>query len=108
MPYTVLFASIELYNMKIFHSSFGSIELTEERKRHILFFHPETQSYSRYFSKTLSSPDVIRRSKHDPKVLIFYKQIRAKKYLAITVKTNHRLFILTAYTSFRIQHTPFI
>lgn len=72
--------------MKIFDSSFGHIELTDERKKHILFFHPEVRSYDRHFSKTLSIPDAIRRSKHDPKVLIFYKRIREKRYLAVTVQ----------------------
>lgn len=92
--------------MERFISQFGEVELTEERKQHIFTFHPEVQRQSKHFAKTLAEPDAVRRSKHDPNVLIFYQSVRAKTHLAIVVKTNQRNFILTAYLTDKIQHKP--
>lgn len=83
--------------MRKFESPFGAVELTEERERHILMFHPEVGRYKNHFPNTLAHPEFIRRSKYDLTVYILYGLIQTKKYLAIVVKTNHRNFILTAY-----------
>ena len=91
--------------MEQFSSRFGPIEFTEERLKHILTFHPEIRAYRKHFQITLYEPQVIRRSKFDPKAFIFYKAIQGK-YLAIVVKTNSRNFILTAYLTSKIQHQP--
>lgn len=86
-----------------FQSSFGEVELTEERKGHIFRFHPEVRKYQKYFAKTLAVPDSIGRSRFDTAVLIFYRLLQSKKYLAIVIKTNRRNFILTAYLTDKIQ-----
>lgn len=80
-----------------FISVLGPVELTDERRKHILQFHPDTKKYQKHFQKTLKEPKNIRRSRHDPKVFIFYGLVEKEKYLAIVVKTNERHFILTAY-----------
>ena len=87
-----------------FASRFGEIELTEERQRHILTFHPEVRAHIKYLSKTLASSKTIRHSKFDLNVIIFYSELIEEKYLAIVVKTNTRNFILTAYTTNKIKH----
>lgn len=92
--------------MERFPSVRGVVELTDERKRHILILHPDVESFQKYFPATLAEPDVMRRSRFDPRVVIFYRALPQKKYLAIAVKINHRAFILTAYLTYKIQHLP--
>ena len=91
--------------MERFVSPLGEVELTDEREQHIMEFHPEMRSYRRYFSEAIAKPDTIRRSVFDTQVRILYHFLKnADKYLAIVVKTNHRKFILTAYTTHKIKH----
>lgn len=81
-----------------FISPHGIITLTEERKAHILAFHPDIATCLSYFARTLVEPDVTVVSMHDPAVVICYRLLaRRKKYLAIVVKVTHHPFILTAY-----------
>lgn len=80
------------------------IELTSERKKHILAFHPDLKHYFSKLKKVLLEPDEIRISKEDPAVLLFYKyfaKIRAGKYIVGVIKINSRSFVLTAYLSNR-------
>ena len=92
--------------MKLFRSSFGNVELTEERLSHILQFHPEIKNYQKLFSKICAFPDLLRKSKYDSKVIILYKYSGKNKLLALVIKTNARNFILTAYLTNKIQHLP--
>lgn len=89
----------------IYKSVLGKdIELTLERKDHILLYHPDLKPYLSYLKDVLLKPDDIRISKSDPGVLLFYKyfaNIMDGKYIAVTVKTNRRWFILTAYLTKR-------
>lgn len=89
--------------MKSYASSFGKIDLTTERLQHILEFHPEVKKEQKFFQAALKSPDVIRSSKSDLHVRIFYKKIRTNKFLAVVVKVNTRNFILTAYLTNKLN-----
>lgn len=93
--------------MKVFLSRWGKIELTEERKRHIVAFHPDITPYIRYFETTLQEPEQAIRSKHDPNVFICYHQLpRRKPFLAIVVRIKpSNNFILTAYLTNKIKPT---
>lgn len=91
--------------MEQLDSEFGPVELTAERLSHILDFHLEIRSFLKYLPQTLSKPEIIGRSKSDPKVLIFYRTVKPQKFLAIVIKTNFRNFILTAYLTDKIQHS---
>lgn len=94
-------------NMKRFVARLvGEVELTDERWRHILTYHPDVHKFQRQIAATLATPGTMRRSKDDPHVLIFYRRIVRLKYLAVVVKTNRRNFILTSYLTERIQHQP--
>ncbi len=78
------------------------VELTPERKKHILAFHPDLKPYFSQLKKVLLEPDEIRVSKEDPAVLLFYKyfaKIRAGKYIVGVIKISTRSFVLTAYLS---------
>jgi hypothetical protein len=90
--------------MRKFRSPFGNVELTEERRRHILNFHPEVASALGQMVSALSNPDVQKRSKHNPEVIICYRYLPSrKKYLAVVVKRGTRNFILTAYLTQKIR-----
>ena len=91
--------------MELFVSPLGEVELTDERERHIVEFHPEMRLYRQYLTEAIAKPDTIRRSIFDPQVRILYYFLKnADKYLAIVVKIDHRKFILTAYTTHEIKH----
>lgn len=84
----------------------GPIELTEERKKHIIERHPELKSHINKFSQVLYHPDYVRKSKIDLEVLLFYKyfvSIKNGKYLTIAVKKDVRNFVLTAYLTDKIR-----
>ncbi len=93
--------------MRVFRSLWGKIELTEERKRHIVTFHPDVAAYLKHFEATLLAPERVLRSKHDANALICYRRLMNKKlFLAIVVrlKANNN-FILTAYLTNKIKST---
>lgn len=89
-----------------FKSKIGKIiELTSERKTHILEFHPDLKAHFLKISEVLENPDQIRKSRHGPEVLLFYKyfaNIRGGKYLTVVVKADKRNFILTSYLTDKI------
>lgn len=82
------------------------IELTPERLRHIIEYHPDVEVYLSKIEEVLENPDEIRKSRHDPKVLLFYKyfaNIKRGKYLVVVAKVNKRNFILTYYLTDTIK-----
>lgn len=86
--------------MQRFGSPFGIVTLTDERKAHILEFHPDVRRYLRHFASVLEKSEVVIPSVHDPAVVICYGRLpKARKYLAIVVKTGVKSFILTAYVA---------
>lgn len=92
--------------MPVFQTIIGEVELTPERKSHIILKHPELKLHIGKISRVLSSPDTIKRSKFDPDALLFYKyfdKIKGGKYINVTVKKSERSFILTAYITDRIR-----
>lgn len=86
----------------------GSVELTDERKSHILKRHPEVKRHLHRLARTLADPETVRRSRHDPEALIFYQKASKEYYLAVVVKINRRKYILTAYLTDRIAHPTII
>jgi hypothetical protein len=91
--------------MRRFRSAFGTIELTDEREKHIAAFHPDVVPHLKQIAKTLQLPHATARSRHDPEVRLFYRLIsKSQKYFTVVVKFNHRKFILTAYFTKMIKH----
>jgi hypothetical protein len=90
-----------------FSSSLGkSIEFTDERRRHILHYHPDLAPFLDRLGEVLISPNEIRKTFEDPQVLLFYKfypDILRGKYIVVAVKVNDRSFILTAYLTRRMK-----
>lgn len=85
-----------------FNSPYGIVTLTDERRQHILAFHPDVLRALPHFKTTLAEPEWAIRSAHDQTVVICYRFLaRQKKYLAIVVKITRHPFVLTAYLAKR-------
>lgn len=93
--------------MPLYETYLGKfVELTNERKQHIVQFHPDLTPYLRKIPIVLRKPDLVMQMREDAHVLIFYKYfvtMRLRKYIAVVVKINQRNFILTAYQTKRIK-----
>jgi len=88
--------------MSIFFPSASgkTVELTDERRTHILRYHPDVGPFFERIGEVLVHPDELRRSRQDSGVLLFYKfypDILEGKYMVVVVKENERSFILTVY-----------
>jgi hypothetical protein len=86
-----------------------SIELTEERYRHILETHPGTlPDYLTQLASTLADPDLIRASDRDLNALLFskwFETIRGGRYLVVVVINSTQTeysWIITTYTARKI------
>lgn len=90
--------------MRSFRSSFGRVELTDERAAHIESFHPDIVSCLDGLVDVIEAPDIVVRSRNDFDVRLFYRFLqRRRKYLVVVVKVNERNFILTAYLTATIR-----
>lgn len=82
-----------------------TIELTEERRRHIAERHPDTlPEYESQLTDTLATPDSIHGSKYDEQAMIFSKwfdTIKSGRYLMAVVVSaeNPKRSWITVYTS---------
>jgi hypothetical protein len=77
-----------------------SIELTDERWRHITMQHPEMAAYKQRIAEVLESPDYVKQSARDPESFLyyrFYEDVFQGKYLLVAVKKGVRSFVLTCY-----------
>lgn len=93
-------------NMDIFQEI--KILLLEYHWEHIVEKHPELEdSYLQFIPEILENPDLVKRSVHDQKVLLFYKyyeKIYNGKYVCVVVKLHpDNNFIITAYITDRIK-----
>jgi len=95
----IIFTVIDQFHHKI--------RLTDERFKHILE-RPEMISAESQIKETILVPEIIKESKHDVKVQIYYgpyeKTPVTKKYLAVIVKIlNHEGFVITSYYTDKIK-----
>lgn len=84
----------------------NQIELTTERWRHITNEHPEVRGFKNRLSEILATPDLVKRSKRDKDVLLYYRyypDIFGGKYLLAVVKVHRQPFLLTYYVTDRIK-----
>lgn len=94
--------------MTIFKDYIGrNIRLTKNRLEHILT-RAEMAEQEEKIRETLLTPDRIKKSKHDPDVLLYYKLYEktpvTKKYLLVTVRVeNGEGFILTSFFTDKIK-----
>lgn len=92
--------------MKIIDYCGNQIELTDERWKHIVTEHPEVRGIKDRLLEILSKPDLVKRSKRDKDVLLYYRyypHIFDGKYLLVVVKIKKHPFLLTYYVTDRIK-----
>ena len=83
----------------------ASVELTDERERHIRQYHPEVLAQGRNLTGlTLSQPDHIRRALRDPaSTRLFsrwYDQVRGGRHVIVSVVSeSERNWVVTAFTA---------
>lgn len=87
-----------------------NIELTDERREHILERHPDLlPDYIHRIAETVSDPDVVRRDKRFPSTRLLsrhYDDARRNKHLVVVVVSDDRTgrhWIVTAYITGRVR-----
>lgn len=82
------------------------IELTSKRWTYLVAKHPEVKPHHRKIELVLKEPYLVKRSKRDKDVLLYYKffqEILNGKYLLVVVAKGRRNFIVTAYITDKIK-----
>lgn len=78
------------------------IEITKERWQHACAQHPELEGNLENVKQTLQNPDVIKLSRSDRFVRLYYKffsNLFGGKYIIAVIKSNKRSFLMTAYVT---------
>jgi len=81
------------------------VELSDERRTHILDRHPSVAPFLERIGEVLLRPEAVRRSTYDPEVLPFsrfHPDGLGGKHLVVVVKLGGRCFVLTAYLTRRL------
>jgi len=91
---------------------FGNeIILSQQRWVHIIQEHPEIAGYLDEIKFTLKGPDLVKRSKRDEDVHLYYrffKEVLRGKYILVVVKISVPNFIITCYITHRIKEGEII
>ena len=88
-----------------FKTSIGTVELTPERKSHIIQHHPIMEDYLKNAKEVLEKPKEIRYSSRSDNTLLFYRyfdKIEEGKYIVVVVNRTEKT-VTTAYLSHRIK-----
>ena len=89
----------------------GEVELTEERRQHILAKHPDfLPEYFEQLAETLSNPDEVRSDRRFPQTRLFvrwFDSLKDGKYVVVAIvsdSTPHkRHWIATAYIARKVS-----
>ncbi|MDI6731145.1 MAG: hypothetical protein QME05_01000 [Candidatus Margulisbacteria bacterium] len=84
-----------------------NIRLSKERFDHVLE-HPEMVDAEQRIKESILVPDIIKQSKHDAKVWLYYKLFPktpvTTKYLSVIIKVlNGQGFTITAYYTNKVK-----
>ena len=84
----------------------SEVELTDERKAHIMLRHPELSDGEKYIAQVLASPTEIRRSSRFHNARLFsrsFTDFMNGKYVVVVVVTDSgaasRSWVITAYVA---------
>lgn len=70
----------------------------------LLVKHPYFEDIEPLIQQALSQPDEVRRSSHDPGVILFYCRIKFQRWaVAVTRKLEDDGFLITAYQTSAIK-----
>lgn len=89
-----------------FKTIIGKVEITHERKKHIIKRYPIIEDYLDRLKEVLKTPAEIRFSSRSDEVLLFYSffdNIEGGKYISVVVSKTEKS-VLTAYLSQRIKN----
>ncbi len=84
------------------------VRLTEERKIHIMEYHPELKDQMDLITEVLADPEKVVESRSDESIELFYRYYTnaavGEKYLCIVVKVlENDYFIVTVYFNDKIK-----
>lgn len=88
-----------------FKTVIGRINLSLERRTHIIQSHPIMEDYLKNLKKVLEHPDEVRFSSYNLNVLLFYRffdNIENGKYITVVVDKVAKQ-VITAYLTHRIK-----
>jgi hypothetical protein len=92
--------------MKRYRTVFGEeVVLPEEKWNHIMHKHPEVKQFFEKIEDVLFLPDVVKLSRRDPKVHLYYRffrEIYGGKYLLV-VTNSARKSISTVFITDKIK-----
>jgi hypothetical protein len=89
----------------------GTVELTDERRQHILSKHPDfLPEYFDQLAETLANPDEVRRDSRFPATRLFahwFKSVKGGEFVVVAVVSDpppqERHWIVTAYIARKLQ-----
>ncbi len=92
--------------LRNYKSIFGErVYLSDEKWNHITHKHPEVKRYCNRFREVFDRPDIVKISKRDSKVHLYYKfynDIFGGKYLLV-ITNSERKTIITAFITDKIK-----
>ncbi|WP_254568033.1 hypothetical protein [Oscillatoria sp. HE19RPO] len=81
-----------------------TVRTSEEYWEKLLVKHPDIADLEAEIQQALTAPDEIRRSSHDPNVLLFYLILKQKRWVvAVVRRLNGDGFLITAYQTDAIK-----
>jgi hypothetical protein len=81
-----------------------TVHTTESYWQRLLIKHPDIANYENEIQQTINEPDVIYQSQRDINVLLFYRILKAKRWLvAVARRLNGEGYLITAYQTDAIK-----
>ena len=94
-------------NEQLYTGVFGNdVVLTDSVRAAILAKHPEVAAFIDRLGVVLLSPDEVRQSVSDTRVVLYYQfrdEVLGGKWVAVVVKRVERHFVSTAYATDRVK-----
>ncbi|AMW30601.1 hypothetical protein [Arthrospira platensis] len=82
-----------------------TVRTTENYWQTLLIKHPDITHFETEIQQTLNQPDAIHQSQRDINVLLFYRTIKAQRWLvAVARRLNGEGYLITAYQTDAIKN----
>lgn len=94
-------------NEQVYTDIFGNdVVLTDSVRAAILAKHPEVAAFIDRLGAVLRSPDEVRQSVSDTRVVLYYQfrdEVLGGKWIAVVVKRVDRHFVSTVYATDKVK-----
>ncbi|NJR40012.1 MAG: hypothetical protein HC781_15815 [Leptolyngbyaceae cyanobacterium CSU_1_4] len=81
-----------------------TVRTSEAYWQQLIIKHPDIADLESEVKQALNNPDEIRRSRRDPKLLLFYLTLKEKRWVvAVARRLNGDGFLITAYQTDAIK-----